>query len=245
MRNIRLLVEYEGTDYAGWQAQTSLPTIQGTLEAAVKELTGEDVTVRGASRTDAGVHALGQVACFTTCSSIPAGGIMPALNVILPDDIVIKEASDAPPEFDPRRDSKSKTYIYRILNRSYPSALLYRYAWIVNRPLDVSLMREAARHFIGEKDFTSFRAADSDASHSIREVTSVAVEEKGDGIIEVEVRGTAFLRHMVRIMAGTLVEAGKGKLPPGRVAAIIGAKDRKAAPMTAPPQGLCLVKVEY
>ncbi|MFQ5735720.1 MAG: tRNA pseudouridine(38-40) synthase TruA [Thermodesulfobacteriota bacterium] len=245
MRNVRLRVEYEGTNYAGWQIQPSLPSIQGTLEGAIRELTGEPVTVRGASRTDAGVHALGQVACFETASAIPASGMVPALNIILPDDIVVAEAADVDAGFNPRRGSRSKTYRYRILNRRYPSALLRRYTWYVYRPLDIGLMREAARHFIGEKDFTSFCAAHSDAAHSVREVTSVEVEARGDGIIEVEVRGTAFLRHMVRIMAGTLVEAGKGKPAPDSIPSIIEARDRRAAHVTAPPQGLCLVEIEY
>ncbi|MBI5469094.1 MAG: tRNA pseudouridine(38-40) synthase TruA [Deltaproteobacteria bacterium] len=245
MRNIRLLIEYEGTDYAGWQFQPSLPTVQGELASAVKELTGEDVEVRGASRTDAGVHASGQVACFNTTSLIPAFNIRQGLNSYLPKDIIVKDASDAPAEFDPRRDSRGKVYRYDILNRSYPSALRRNFVWHVFKPLDVGLMREGAAHIIGEKDFSSFRAADSDAIHSMREVTSVEIEEKGDGFIEVEVRGTAFLRHMVRIMVGTLVAVGKGKVLPDKVAAIIEAKERAAAGMTAPPQGLFLIKVEY
>ncbi|MBI5588438.1 MAG: tRNA pseudouridine(38-40) synthase TruA [Deltaproteobacteria bacterium] len=245
MRNIRLVIEYEGTRYAGWQFQPNLPTVQGALAGAVRELTGEDVEVRGASRTDAGVHSMGQVACFSTASLIPAFNIRQGLNSYLPKDIVILDASDVPPEFDPRRDSKGKVYVYKVLNRSYPSALLRNFSWHVFKPLDIGLMREGAAHIIGEKDFSSFRAADSDAMHSIREVTSVEIEEKGDGLIEIEVRGTAFLRHMVRIMVGTLVAVGKGKLPPEDVARIIEAKERAAAGMTAPPEGLFLIKVEY
>lgn len=245
MRNIRLLIEYEGTDYAGWQFQSALPTVQGALASAVKELTGEDVEVRGASRTDAGVHASGQVASFNTTSLIPALNIRQGINSYLPKDIIVRDASDAPAEFDPRRNSSGKVYRYDILNRSYPSALRRNFVWHVFKPLDVGLMREGAAHIIGEKDFSSFRAADSDALHSIREVTSIEIEEKGDGFIEVEVRGTAFLRHMVRIMVGTLVAVGKGKVSPTEVASIIEAKERAAAGMTAPPQGLFLIKVEY
>jgi len=245
MRNIRLIVEYEGTNYAGWQIQEGLATVQGSLSDAATELTGEDIIVRGASRTDAGVHALGQVASFNTLSTIPASSMARALNAILPDDIVVIEAADADPAFDPRRDSKLKTYRYRILNRPMPSALHARFSWFVYEPLDLGLMREAARHFIGEKDFASFMAAHSDAAHSIREVTGVEIERKGDEIVEVLVMGTAFLRHMVRIMVGTLVEAGRGKLHPDRVLPILDAKDRRVARMTAPPQGLCLVSIEY
>lgn len=245
MRNVRLIVEYEGTNYAGWQIQDGLPTVQGSLADAVGELTGTEVIIRGASRTDAGVHALGQVACFNTLSTIPASSMARALNSKLPGDIVVIEAADADPAFDPRRDSKSKTYLYRILNRPMPSAVHARFSWFVYEPLDIGLMREAARHFIGEKDFASFMAAHSDAAHSIREVTGVEIERRGDEIVEVQVMGTAFLRHMVRIMVGTLVEAGKGRLHPDGVLPILDAKDRRVARMTAPPQGLCLVRIEY
>lgn len=245
MRNIRLLVEYEGTLYSGWQEQKLVPSIQGTLRAAITKLTGEEVKLSGASRTDAGVHAMGQVANFKTSSCVPCIGILHGLNIILPPDIVIKDAADAPPEFDSRRGSIGKTYLYRVLNRPYPSALLARYAWHVRRPLDVALMREAAMYLIGEKDFSSFEAADSDSIHSIREVTAVSIEEKGEGIIEFEFKGAAFLRHMVRIMTGTLVSVGKGTLKPADIPAIIEARDRTAAFMTAPPGGLFLVKVEY
>lgn len=245
MRNIRLIVEYQGTNYAGWQVQKEIPTIQGALMEAVKRLTGEGDDLVGASRTDAGVHAFWQVASFKTESRIPVNGILHGLNSFLPPDISIKEASEATPEFDPRRHSKGKTYLYRILNRSYPSPLLREFSWHVFKPLDIELMREGAKHYIGEKDFTSFRAADSDAPHSIREVTSFEISEKADNLIEIEVKGTAFLRHMVRIMVGTIVTLGKGKLAPEDIKKIIGAKDRAAAGMTAPPQGLCLMKVEY
>lgn len=245
MRNIRLIVEYEGTEYAGWQWQKDLPTVQGKLMEAVKALTGGDAEVSGASRTDAGVHAYAQVAAFRTDSTLEPFTILRGLNHYLPPDIVVKDAQDASPEFDPRRDSKGKVYVYRIMNRPVPTAIMRRHTWFVPKPLDLKLMREAAGHFMGEKDFSSFRAADSDAAHSVREVTSVELVERGDGLVEVEVRGTAFLRHMIRIMAGTLVDVGKGKLAPGEVKAIIEARDRARASMTAPPQGLMLMKVEY
>ncbi len=245
MRNIKLLIEYEGTGYAGWQIQAEHPTIQGTLAGAIEKLTGSPVNLIGASRTDAGVHAWGQAANFKTASRIPLLGIMQGLNSLLPGDIVIKDAAEAPPEFDSRRGSVNKTYIYRVLNRRYPSSLLRNFAWFVYQPIDIALMREGAAHMIGEKDFSSFCAADSDALHSIREVTSINIGEKPGGLIEFEVKGTAFLRHMVRIMVGTLVTIGKGKLSPDDIRRIIEAKDRTAAAMTAPPQGLFLMKVEY
>ncbi|MBI5562269.1 MAG: tRNA pseudouridine(38-40) synthase TruA [Deltaproteobacteria bacterium] len=245
MRNIRLIVEYDGSAYAGWQFQTHAPTVQGTLAEAVRRLTGEASVVTGASRTDAGVHSLGQTANFKTASLMPVYNIQLGLNYFLPEDVAIKEASECPLEFDSRHDSKGKTYVYRIVNRGSRSALMRGTAWHVFRPLDAALMREAAGHMIGEKDFASFMAADSQAAHSRREVTAIEIREHGEGLMEIEVRGTAFLRHMVRIMAGTLVEAGAGRLRPAAVAAIIEARDRRRAPMTAPARGLTLVKVEY
>lgn len=245
MRNIRLLIEYEGTRYSGWQFQKEVPTIQGAVAEAVKKLVGHDAELFGASRTDAGVHAFGQVASFKTDSMISIPGVIHGLNFMLPEDISIRDAADAPPDFDPRKDSLGKTYVYRILNRSAPSAVLRNFSWHVFKPLDLGLMRRGAIHLIGEKDFSSFKAAGSDAAHSIREVTAVDIVDRGDGLIEIEVKGTAFLRHMVRIIAGTLVDVGKGRLCPDGVAKVIGARDRTAAPMTAPSRGLFLMKVEY
>lgn len=246
MRNIKLVIEYDGTNYSGWQVQETLPTVQGTLIEAARKLTQrDDAAIAGASRTDAGVHALGQVASLRAETNISTHAIMHGMNAFLPGDIVVREAAEMPADFDPRRSSTGKVYLYRIINRDHPYALMRNFSWHIFKHLDLSAMREAAAHFVGEKDFSSFRAADSDAPHSIREVTSVEVLEKPDGLIEIEVRGNAFLRHMVRIMVGTLVAVGKGKLRPSAMPAIIEARNREAAAMTAPPQGLCLVKVEY
>lgn len=246
MRNYKLIVEYEGTNYSGWQTQTILPTIQGTLIQAARRLTRDgNASVAGASRTDAGVHALGQVASLKANTNISCQDLIKGLNFFLPDDIVVKQAIDMPLDFDPRRGSQGKVYLYRIVNRNHPSALLRNFSWNVLMPLDLDAMREAAPHFIGEKNFSSFMAAGSDANHPVREVTAVEIFEKEDGLIEIEVRGTAFLRHMVRIMVGTLVAVGKGKLRPAEIKDIIAARRRAAAFMTAPAGGLCLVKVEY
>jgi tRNA pseudouridine38-40 synthase len=246
MRNLKLIVEYEGTNYSGWQAQKTLPTVQGTLVQVARRLTrDENASVAGASRTDAGVHALGQVVGLKADTDMSCQDLIKGLNFFLPDDIVVKEAIDMPPDFDPRRGSKGKIYLYRIVNRNHPSALLRNFSWNIFNPLDLGAMREAATHFIGEKDFSSFMAADSDANHAVREVTSVEIFEKEDGLVEIEVRGTAFLRHMVRIMVGTLVAVGKGKRRPSDIHGIIDARSREAAGMTAPAQGLCLVRVEY
>ena len=245
LRNIKLIIEYEGTRYAGWQIQQNLPTIQGIIQEKIKIITGEDIKLTASSRTDAGVHALGQVANFCTESRIPPYSIQMGLNALLPDDIVIKKAEEAPLDFDSRQNAKAKTYRYLILNRSYPSAIYRNFSWHVFQKLDIDAMTKAAGYLIGKKDFTSFRAAECDAPHSMREILSFSIEKNDDGFLELEVKGTAFLRHMVRIMVGTLVAVGKGKIKPNDFQAIIGAKDRRLAGMTAPPQGLFLKEVEY
>ncbi len=246
MRNIKLLLEYEGTNYVGWQVQPNGPSIQGEVLGAIKSLTGEAVKLTGASRTDSGVHSAGQVANFTTASVIPAPVIQRGLNAYLPHDIVVAGAEEVPIEFDSRGGVSVKTYIYSIMARPYPSPLLRRFSWFIPRPLDLDAMREGAGFFPGGlKDFTSFRAANSDAAHSRREVLSVEINEGDAGLIEIEVRGRAFLRHMVRIMAGTLVAVGLGKITPARVGEIIKARDRSLAPKTAPAKGLLLKNILY
>jgi len=246
MRNIKLLLEYDGTNYVGWQVQLNGPTIQGELLGAIKSLTGEAVRLTGASRTDSGVHSVGQVANFSTASLLPAPVIRRGLNAYLPCDIVVAGAEEAPIEFDSRGGVSVKTYIYSLVARPYPSPLLRRFSWFIPCPLDVSAMREGARFFPGGlKDFTSFRAANSDAKHSRREVLSVDITEGEAGLIEIEVKGRAFLRHMVRIMAGTLVAVGLGKITPARVGEIIEARDRGLAPRTAPAKGLLLKEIRY
>jgi tRNA pseudouridine38-40 synthase len=247
-RTIKLMLEYDGTEYVGWQVQKNGKSVQGVLSEAASKLTGEEIMVAGASRTDSGVHALAQCATFVTVSSIPPDRLMGGLNSLLPDDIVVTEAVEVPASFDPRRDSKGKVYCYRVLNRPYRSAMWRRKSWWVRRPLDIERMRRAAPFFIGRKDFTSFRATGSDALHSVREITALEIIDRSaetPGLIEFEVRGTAFLRHMVRIMAGTLVAVGAGTIEPEEVERIIEAKDRARAPATAPGHGLCLVHIAY
>ncbi len=245
MRNIKIVLEYDGSRYAGWQVQPSRPTIQGTLARALGELTGADTKVTGASRTDAGVHAVAQVASFTTAASIPLRGIMRGLNSILPGDIAVREVQEVPPGFDARRDAKSKTYLYRVFNRDHPTPLNRFYSWNVFYPLDIGLMQQGALLMVGKKDFSSFRAAGCGARHPVREILSFDVEGRDDGFVEFTVRGTAFLRHMVRIMVGTLVTLGRGKISLEDVKNLVEARDRTRAPLTAPPQGLFLMEVEY
>lgn len=246
MRNIRLILEYEGTEYVGWQVQQNGPSIQGEVMKAIKRLTGEEgVRLTGASRTDSGVHAAGQVANFFTASEIPAFAIERGLNALLPRDIAVVSASEAPLGFDARRRASSKTYIYSVLARPTPSPLLRRFSWHVRQPLDLTAMHEGASFFPGRKDFSSFRAAHSEAPHSVREVLSVRITSGADGVIAMEVQGRAFLRHMVRIMAGTLVAVGLGDIAPAEVGSIIEARDRSLAPRTAPAKGLLLKKIRY
>lgn len=246
MRNIRLLLEYEGTKYVGWQVQPNGPSIQAEVAEAITGLTGgESVRLTGASRTDSGVHAAGQVANFLTASNLSVFAMKKGLNALLPRDIAVLGVEDVPETFDARKGASSKTYIYSVLARPTPSPLHRRFAWHVPQPLDLQAMKEGAAQLVGRKDFSSFRAAHSDARHSMREVLAVRLTAGGDGIIAIEVRGRAFLRHMVRIMAGTLVAVGLGKITAADVASIIEARDRGAAPRTAPAKGLLLKKIIY
>ncbi|MBI5286054.1 MAG: tRNA pseudouridine(38-40) synthase TruA [Deltaproteobacteria bacterium] len=256
MRNIKLLIEYEGTNYAGWQIQPDLPTIQGIIQNRLKIILREDVKLVAASRTDAGVHALGQVANFKTIADKPPISIQRSLNALLPEDIVIKGVEEVDLEFDARRDARSKTYQYLILNRPYPSALYRNLSWFIPNPLNIEVMQEGAQYLVGERDFSSFRSADCSAINPVREILAVSARTtlpplpfpqgvREGGFIEIEVKGTAFLMHMVRIMVGTLVSLGKGRITVEGFKAIIEARDRTKAGMTAPPRGLFLKEVEY
>ena len=244
MRNIKLLIEYEGTNYSGWQIQSSLPTIQGTIEEAIREFTGKKVKLFGASRTDAGVHALGQVANFHIDSVVEPESFAGGLNLKLPLDIVIKESVEADPDFHSSLHAKDKLYKYRLERRRYRSALSRNFAWHYFQPLDIELMREGALRFLGKKDFSSFMADGSRVKTTLKEMTSFEVKEDGD-FLELFVRGDAFLRHMVRIMVGTLVTLGKGKLALDDIDRIFEAGVRREAAQTAPPHGLHLVEVRY
>ncbi|MBI5683010.1 MAG: tRNA pseudouridine(38-40) synthase TruA [Deltaproteobacteria bacterium] len=253
MRNIKLLIEYEGTNYVGWQEQQGLPTIQGTIKVAIKKITGEDVKLRGASRTDAGVHAISQAANFKTNTTIKTISIQRALNSLLPSDIVIKDAQDVDDDFDSRLIAKGKTYTYIILNRSYPSAIHRNTSWFIpykpvpagfKQGLDIDLMKKGAELLIGEKDFSSFRAAACSSEHAIREIVSLSIVKENDFVI-IEVKGNAFMMHMVRIIVGTLVDLGRVRITLEDFKNIIEARDRTKAGRTAPPHGLFLKEVEY
>ncbi|MHB8996824.1 MAG: tRNA pseudouridine(38-40) synthase TruA [Armatimonadota bacterium] len=244
MRNVRLVVQYDGTDYAGFQTQLGCPTIQMTLQKALSSLLAEDVRVCGASRTDAGVHALGQVVSFTTENVIPVERLLRALNALLPRDIACVAAQEVSAEFHPRFNARSKRYSYRIRNHELPSPFGSRYSWHLCQPLDIPAMGEAGSHLVGRHDFAAFRAAGGSAKTSVREISLVEVTNRED-FIEVLVEGNGFLYMMVRIIVGTLVEVGLGRIPPRRVSEILASKDRGQAGDTAPPQGLTLVRIDY
>ncbi len=246
MRFIKLIIEYDGTDFCGYQSQGTrqLRTVQDELEKALRLLTGAEIRVNGASRTDAGVHALGQVVNFAINTTIPTHRFPLALNGILPGDLVVREAVEVPPDFHARFDARSKTYIYRILNVRIPSAFWHRYAYFVARPLDVAAMRSGAEILVGRHDFHAFCAAGSPAKTFTRTLFKCKITERRP-LVEIEVSGDGFLYNMVRIIAGTLVEIGLSKRDPAAINEALQTGERIKAGITAPPHGLCLVKVEY
>ena len=244
MKRIRLTVAYDGTNYNGWQVQPNGITIEGVLNRALTELTGEPVTVIGASRTDSGVHSLGNVAVFDTETRIPPDKISYALNQRLPDDIVVQHSCEVPPDFHPRRCASRKTYEYKILNRTFPMPLRRFDTYFYHRRLNVVDMQEAARLLVGEHDFKSFCSIHTQAESTVRTVYSLTVEKQGD-LIVIRVTGSGFLYNMVRILAGTLLQAGSGERKPGEMTQILNAADRSAAGPTAPACGLTMIGIEY
>jgi tRNA pseudouridine38-40 synthase len=240
MRRIKLTVAYDGTAYHGWQYQPGVPTIEGELNNGLSRLFHEEITVIGASRTDTGVHALANVAVFDTACGIPADKVSYALNRLLPEDIRIRHSEEVEPDFHPRKQSTRKTYEYRILNEAFAQPLERLYSHFVYVPLDVEKMQQAADCLVGEHDFQSFCAAGSSARTTVRRIYSLEVEKK-DSLITIRVTGNGFLYNMVRIIAGTLIEVGKGRYSPARVEEMLAAKDRAKAGPTAPARGLILV----
>lgn len=245
MRHIRLVVEYDGSQLHGWQRQQGAPTVQQHLEEALAKLLSHDVQVVGASRTDAGVHARGQVASFRTERDIPLHGVRRGLNSMLPDTIAIRDASEVPEDFHPRFSATGKHYRYTILARPDRSPRWRDRAWHYSEPLALHRMHDAARALIGEHDFAAFRAAGCTAKTTMRRVDSIAFTRLHPHVIEVDIRGNAFLRQMVRIIVGTLTDVGVGRLEPGQVAEILTGKDRRQAGPTAPAHGLELLEVRY
>lgn len=250
MRNIRLILAYDGTDFCGWQRQPDAPTIQACLEGALHKLTGAPTPVCGSGRTDAGVHAAHQVANFQTASPIPCANFVKALNDLLPPTVRIKGADDVPTTFHARFDVRRKTYRYRILMTPVCSPLLWRFVYHYPYYLDRRRMAQAAGLLVGEHDFTSFAAADGqedkDSNSRVRVIfRSRFLWRPRSSLLVYEVTGNGFLRYMVRNIVGTLIEVGRGKLAPSDIPSILAARDRTQAGPTAPAQGLCLMNVEY
>ena len=244
MRFIRLVVEYDGTGLHGWQRQLNGATVQQHLEEALAQIVQHEVSVTGASRTDAGVHARGQVVAFATERQIPLHGFRRGLNSLLPDQIAVREATEVDETFHPRHSATGKHYRYTLLVRPDRSPLWRDRAWHLSDALDLDAMRAGASHLIGEHDFAAFRAAGCTAKTTVRRIESIAISRDAD-LVRIDLHGNAFLRQMVRIIVGTLVEVGGGKRPPTQVAEIMASLDRTQAGITAPAHGLELVEVRY
>ncbi len=246
MRSFRLTLEYDGRDFCGWQAQPGgRRSVQGTLEAAAQRVAPGPVEVAGASRTDAGVHAEGQVARLTAETAFEPAALARALNGVLPPDVAVRAAELAPLGFDPRRDARAKLYRYAVWNDPAPSPLRAGRSLHVERPLELVAMREAAALLCGTHDFASFQAARSGSQTSVRTLSRLDVVEAAPGELGLYVEGDAFLRHMVRILAGTLLEVGRGRRTPRELPAVLAARERRAAGPTAPAHALTLVRIRY
>jgi tRNA pseudouridine38-40 synthase len=250
MRNLKLIVSYDGSEFSGWQVQPDANTVQGTLASAIGRLTGEKVLPQGSGRTDAGVHALAQVVTFVTESSVPTGNFVKALNDVLPASVRVLEVAEMPAEFHARHSAQAKTYRYRMHRGSICPPFLSRYVWHYPYPLEESAMAETAALVVGEKDFTSFAAVDPERGRegepvsNLRTIFSSTWERSGEELIYT-VRGSGFLHHMVRNLVGTFVLVGRRTLQMEDVTRIIDARNRSAAGATAPANGLYLVSVEY
>ena len=244
-KTFQITVEYDGTDFHGWQRQKNEPTVQAEIETALQTIVGQPLTVAGSGRTDAGVHALGQVASFTCETRLDGQALLNGLNALLPDAIVIKDCSEVEHSFHARFSAKGKTYHYRLLNSRLPSAIERRYAWHVSRHLDRNAMRAAIEHIIGTHDFSAFEASGSPRSHSRRTIFHAQLIEEENQLLVLKIEADGFLRHMVRNIVGTLVAVGLGKIDVSEFQAILRSKDRSRAGVTAPSQGLFLVCVKY
>ena len=244
MKRVKLTVAYDGTNYCGWQVQPNGITVQEVLNQCLSEFTGENIETIGASRTDAGVHALGNVAVFDTEMRMPGDKFSFALNQRLPEDIRIQKSEEVDADFHPRYVKSQKTYEYRILNCRFPIPTERFYSHFTYIPLDVDKMKEAASYLIGEHDFKSFCGTGAQVKTTVRTVKEIQIEKSGDRIT-IRITGEGFLYHMVRIIAGTLMDIGGGLYPPEKMKEILEAKDRKKAGPTAPARGLTLMKIQY
>lgn len=247
MRWLKLTVAYDGTRYAGWQIQPELPTVQAELERAWQQITGEAVRLTASGRTDAGVHAWGQVVGLQTNSELPTERLLRGLNAVLPGDLIVREAVEAPPNFHATHDALRKCYRYSIHNSMVRPLFDRPYVWHVPTPLNSEAMGRAGEGLTGRHDFASFESAGSERSSTVRTVTllNVCCSDVEPERIIIEIEGDGFLYNMVRTIVGTLVEVGRGTRPESWPAEVIAARDRRLAGQTAPPQGLCLWRVEY
>ena len=244
MKRIKLVVAYDGTRYCGWQIQDNGVTIEEMLNRALTKLTGEEIRVTGASRTDSGVHAKGNIAVFDTETRIPPEKICYAVNQYLPEDIVVQSSEEAPPFYHPRKCNSLKTYEYRILNRRFPDPVGRFYSYYVHWPLDADKMAEAVSYLKGEHDFAAFCSAGSQAEDTVRKIYEASVKRDGD-LIMIRLTGDGFLYNMVRIIVGTLMEAGRGLWEPAHMKEILNGRDRTRAGTKAPAKGLTLVSIRH
>lgn len=244
-KTFKLIIEYDGSGFHGWQRQKNDRSVQETIEKALSVMTRESVTLIGSGRTDAGVHALGQAASFATRARLDAEALRNGLNSLLPDDVVIQTCEPMHGGFHARFDAISKHYCYHILNRPIGPAIGRQFVWHIRKPLDIPAMRAAADCLIGTHDFKAFEGTGSPRSHTVRTVSVSAVKETGGGNLTYDIAANGFLRFMVRNIIGTLVEVGLGKIPVEKVPEILQSRDRSRAGATAPPRGLFLVDVSY
>ncbi len=241
-RNILLTIAYQGTRYSGWQIQPNVPTVQGALERRLEEIAGHACRVRAAGRTDAGVHALGQLANFVTTSRVPMRGFLRGLNTLLPDDIGVVAVDEVPMEFDSRRDNHGKSYRYSLWNQRPPSPRDAPYYLHIHKPLDLLAMSRAGRLLVGTHDFAAFRAANCERETTVRTIFRCTIDHQQPWV-HIDVVGSAFLKNMVRIITGTLLQVGQRKRPPEDILQLLERGDRREAGITVPPQGLCMVRV--
>ena len=244
MRNIKLTIEYDGKDFNGWQKQPDKLNIQGNIEKVISEITKEEIELIGSGRTDAGVHAIGQVANFKTNSNIPIEKFAIAINSRLKKSIIIKKAEEVPERFHSRYNCKKKTYRYIINNSDMGSAIYRNLEYNIKMPLNLENMKKASKYFEGEHDFSAFKGSGTSSKSSVRTIYSADVKKENERII-IELTGNGFLYNMVRIISGTLVEVGLGKIRPEEIKDIIDSKNRQMAGKTLPPYGLYLVEVNY
>jgi tRNA pseudouridine38-40 synthase len=244
MPTVKIVLEYDGTCYAGWQRQPDHPTIQDAVERAIRQVSQATVSVIGAGRTDSGVHARGQVASFRTERGWPASNWVRALNTVLPKDIAVRSSTLMDDRFHAQHDARGKLYIYRILQRPARPAIDRAFVWHIYKPLDDAAMQQAAATLIGSQDFSSFEGSLTDNNNPICHLQRLAVIRRDDQIL-IEAYADRFLKHMVRAMVGTIIEVGLGKRAPDSLTEVLQAQDRSAAGQTAPPHGLCLMRVDY